>query len=113
MLEIHHINVQQGDCVLIIGPNGTTVLVDAGKNGRGNNEVLPYLKSIGIDPLDGLDYMVGTHMDADHVGGLDEIIEAGYDVKHQVYDNAVSRPLVQSQTIVTLRVLLLPERQCE
>ena len=28
LLEIHHINVQQGDCTLIIGPDGTTFLVD-------------------------------------------------------------------------------------
>lgn len=91
LLEIHHINVQQGDCVFMVGPNGTTVLVDGGKNGKGNREVVPYLKSIGIEPSVGLDYMIGTHMDADHVGGLDEVIGAGYDVKRNVYDNGSTK----------------------
>ena len=60
-LEIHHINVQQGDWVLVIGPNGTTTLIDAGKNGKGTSEVVPYLTSIGIMASEGLDYFIGTH----------------------------------------------------
>jgi beta-lactamase superfamily II metal-dependent hydrolase len=88
LLEIHHINVQQGDCTLIIGPDGTTFLIDAGNNGKGNNEVIPYLENVvGLLPADGIDYMLATHNHADHVGGLDEVIEAGYDVHYEVWDN--------------------------
>jgi len=91
MLEIHHINVQQGDCVLILGPNGTSVLVDAGKNGKGTSEVVPYLTSIGILASEGLDYFIGTHMDADHIGGIDDIIKAGYNINNKIYDNGSSK----------------------
>lgn len=87
LLEIHHINVQQGDCTLIIGPDGTTVLIDAGNNGKGSGEVVPYLQSLGLMPVDGIDYMIATHRDADHLGGLDEVINAGYDVHVEIWDN--------------------------
>ena len=45
-LTIHQINVQQGDCTLIVGPDQTTFLIDAGNNGKGTAEVVPYLQSI-------------------------------------------------------------------
>ena len=38
-LEIHYINVQQGQCTLIIGPDGTTILYDGGNEDKGG-EVL-------------------------------------------------------------------------
>ena len=90
LLEIHHINVQQGDCTLIIGPDGTTVLVDGGNNGKGTAEVVPYLQGLGLMPADGIDYMIATHGDADHLGGLDDVINAGYDVHFEVWDNGTT-----------------------
>lgn len=86
-LTIHQINVQQGDCTLIVGPDGTTVLIDAGNTGRGIGEVVPYLLSIGIEPSDGLDFVLATHRDSDHLGGLDEVLQAGYDVREAIWDN--------------------------
>ena len=90
LLEIHYINVQQGSSILVIGPDGTTVLMEAGDNGKGLGEVVPYLESIGLLPQDGLDYTIAGHLHADHVGGLDEVIEAGYDVRVKNYFNGSS-----------------------
>jgi beta-lactamase superfamily II metal-dependent hydrolase len=87
LLEIHTINVQQGDCTLVIGPDGTTLLIDGGNGGKGTAEVVPYLQSIGLLPADGLDYMLASHQDSDHLGGLDEVINAGYDVRLDIWDN--------------------------
>jgi beta-lactamase superfamily II metal-dependent hydrolase len=87
LLEIHTINVQQGDCTLVIGPDGTTLLIDGGNGGKGNSEVVPYLQAIGLLPADGLDYMLASHQDSDHLGGLDEVINAGYDVRLEIWDN--------------------------
>ena len=84
-LEIHVINVQQGDSTLVIGPNGTTLLIDGGDTGYGKNDIVPYLKKMGIE--NGLDYMINTHRHADHLGGFDEVINAGYDVKKGIFDN--------------------------
>ena len=71
-LEIHCIDVGQGDCTLIISPAGGTFLFDAGRNGKGNNTVIPYLEDLG---LTGLDYMGASHYHADHIGGLDEVVD--------------------------------------
>ncbi len=86
-LEIHYINVGWGGSVLVKGPNGTTVLLEAGNTGKGTQYVVPYLQSIGIQPANGLDYMIGGHQHCDHLGGLDEVINAGYDVRIRHYNN--------------------------
>ena len=85
-LEIHHINVGQGDCTLVIGPDGSTILIDAGNNGKGVSVVIPYLQKLSIDEID---YLIATHMHADHIGGLDEVLQSVIQV-HHVYDNGSS-----------------------
>lgn len=89
-LEIHYINVSWGGSVFVKGPNGTTVLLEAGNTGRGTNRVVPYLQSIGIMPANGLDYTVAGHQHCDHIGGLDEVIQAGYNVHIKNYYNGSS-----------------------
>jgi beta-lactamase superfamily II metal-dependent hydrolase len=86
-LEIHYINVGWGNSILVKGPNGTTVLMDAGNTGKGTAYVVPYLKSIGIQPASGLDYTIASHQHCDHDGGMDEVINAGYNVRGKNYYN--------------------------
>lgn len=71
-LEIHVINVGQGDSYLIKSPTGTALLIDAGNNGKGTSVVIPYLTSLGISSLD---YIVATHYHSDHIGGIDEVVD--------------------------------------
>ena len=69
ILEVHFIDVGQGDCTLI--KCGTqTMLIDAGDNNQGTKIQL-YLKKQGIKKID---YFVITHPDADHCGGADVIL---------------------------------------
>lgn len=89
-LEIHYVNVGWGSSVFVRGPDGTTVLLEAGNTGKGTAEVVPYLMSLGVLPANGLDYMIGGHQHCDHVGGLDEVIAAGYDVHLKQYYNGSS-----------------------
>ena len=89
-LEIHTINVEWGGSVLVVGPDGTTVLLEAGETGMGTNEVVPYLQSVGIQTTDGLDYTIVGHQHCDHLGGLDEVVNAGYDVHTANYYNGSS-----------------------
>ena len=64
-LEIHYINVGWGGSVLVKGPDGTTVLLEAGNTGKGTQYVVPYLKSIGLQPASGLDYTIAGHQHCD------------------------------------------------
>src|SRR5438046_9840952 len=77
-LEVHYINVGWGGSVLVKGPTGTTVLMEAGNTGKGTAYVVPYLQSIGLVPATGLDYTIAGHQHCDHIGGLDEVVTAGH-----------------------------------
>ncbi|HXG57468.1 MAG TPA: Ig-like domain-containing protein [Thermoanaerobaculia bacterium] len=98
-LEIHVINVGWGQSTFIKGPgpSGKTVLLEAGNTGKGTGEVVPYLQSIGHLPSAGFDYTIVGHQHCDHMGGLDEVINAGYDVRIRNYYNGSS----YSSTCVT------------
>ena len=69
-LEIHFLDVGQGDSTLII-QGGHTMLVDGGDNLH-SWQVTGYLNYLGIDHLD---YMIATHPDMDHIGGLDVVLQ--------------------------------------
>ncbi|MBO5372945.1 MAG: MBL fold metallo-hydrolase [Lachnospiraceae bacterium] len=68
-LEVHFIDVGQGDATLITC-DGESMLIDAGDNSKGT-AVQQYLRMQDISELE---YVIGTHPDADHVGGLDVVI---------------------------------------
>lgn len=68
-LEVHFIDVGQGDATLI-KCGEQSLLIDAGDNSKGTAVQL-YLQKQGIGKLD---YVIGTHHDEDHIGGLDVII---------------------------------------
>ena len=73
-LQVHFLDVGQGAATLIVSPTGETFLFDGGDNGQGNGVVVPYLHARGIAHLD----QVGaSHYHADHLGGLDEVWDAG------------------------------------
>lgn len=69
-LRVHFIDVGQGDAILIQNGN-KSMLIDAGDNKYGQI-VVDYLKDNGVSKLD---YLIGTHPHADHIGGLDEVIK--------------------------------------
>ncbi len=68
-LQVHFIDVGQGDCTLIIC-GGEAMLIDAGDDYHGTAVQL-YLQKQGVSELK---YVIGTHPDADHIGGLDVVI---------------------------------------
>lgn len=70
-LALSFIDVGQGDSTLVQS-GGESYLVDAGRPEEGP-EVVDFLRSRGVDELDGV---VATHPDADHIGGIPEVLEA-------------------------------------
>ncbi len=69
-LKIHFIDVGQADSSLIVFPNGKALLIDAGNNVDGQN-IVNYIKKQGIARLEAV---VGSHPHADHLGGIDTVI---------------------------------------
>ncbi|WP_138493165.1 ComEC/Rec2 family competence protein [Paenibacillus pinistramenti] len=70
-LRVIFLDVGQGASQLVIAPSGKTMLIDAGNNDK-EQLMLDYLHAYGITKLD---VVVGTHPDADHIGGLDKVID--------------------------------------
>jgi competence protein ComEC len=79
-LEVTAIDVGQGDSILVISPQGRTMLIDGGGSTSqvpsefdfGEDVVAPYLWSRGLERLD---TVVLTHAHEDHIGGLPRIVE--------------------------------------
>src|SRR4030067_831308 len=63
-LQVHHIDVEEGDAALIISPRGQVAMVDNGRWTDCDNTVA-YLQGLGIS---GIDYHFATHYDADPIG---------------------------------------------
>ena len=71
-LRIHFLDVGQGDATVIELPDGKTMLIDGGDNqDKTATVILRYLNALDIAELD---YLVVTHADSDHCGGLDKIV---------------------------------------
>lgn len=70
-LNVLFFNVGQADCELII-VNGKTMLIDAGNRSDGE-AIVNALKELGISKLD---YVIGTHVHEDHIGGMSYIVDS-------------------------------------
>lgn len=71
-MSVHFIDVGQGDAILIQSPIGKTMLIDGGVKGAGD-DIVRYLREQGVTTLD---YVVATHPDADHIGGLISVLDS-------------------------------------
>src|SRR5207253_7922597 len=73
------IDVGQGGSILVVSPDGKTLLIDGGGSATlansdfdiGDDVVSPYLWSRGISHLDAVAL---THAHMDHIGGLSAVI---------------------------------------
>jgi competence protein ComEC len=71
VLSVSFLDVGQGDAILIETPSGTQALIDGG-NGRA------VLRALGreLSFFDRtIDLIIATHPDADHIGGLPEVLK--------------------------------------
>ncbi|MBR3967077.1 MAG: MBL fold metallo-hydrolase [Clostridia bacterium] len=83
-VELHIIDVGQGDSVLIKTKAGN-ILIDAG-TGESEEALSHYLYSVGVDSFE---YCIFTHPHEDHIGGADMIME-NYDVRNVIISPAVT-----------------------
>ncbi len=82
-LVIHHFDVGQGDSTFLRTPSGTTILVDGGRPAKGAEVIVPTIKK--CYGLNELDYVVLTHFDIDHYGGLNSVFSE-FKIRKAVYD---------------------------
>ena len=97
-LEVHHIDVGQGESIYIELPDGSDVLIDAGKSNYGST-VVNYLKEQekNID----IEYLIATHPDADHIGGMSEVFKQ-LNVKNFIYPKDAPHDTKTWQNVLSL-----------
>lgn len=94
-LEVHFLDVGQGDAIYIKTPDSINILIDGGLNDKEvSDKIVNYLKDLKVKKID---YMIATHPDADHIGGFIEIFDK-FKVKF------VFRPYVKSDNAKTDRL---------
>lgn len=69
--NIYFLSVGQGDSSLIVWPGGRTALIDVGPD----QSVVTQLKLVLPFYKKDLDVVILTHLDADHIGGLESLLK--------------------------------------
>jgi competence protein ComEC len=76
-LSLYILDVGQGDAIVLRTPHGHWAVIDGGprspERDAGVSVVLPFLRKHGAH---GLDLVIATHGDADHLGGIPAIVGA-------------------------------------
>jgi beta-lactamase superfamily II metal-dependent hydrolase len=84
-LQIHFIDVGQGDGALLVSPAGETVLFDDGVKGDCTKPV-SYLHQLGVTKID---YHIASHYHADHIGCASDAL-AAFPLQKAAYDRGGS-----------------------
>ncbi|KAL7918479.1 beta-lactamase-like protein [Trichoderma austrokoningii] len=73
-LDIHHIDTGCGNATLIVGPDGTTIMIDCGTSNSQHQDSRPgelvARYALRNSPDTTLDYLIATHIHPDHVGDV-------------------------------------------
>lgn len=85
-LEIHVLDVGQGDSVLIITPDRAKILVDTGPDRSFLSRLSNYIPYGNND----LDLVILSHFDADHVAGVFDLINS-YKIERMIYTDMLHK----------------------
>ena len=91
-LQVHFMDVGQGDSILILFPDGKDMLIDCANYNNASSyrtKILAYIDNYVTDGQ--LDYLMLTHCDGDHVYFMDEVLEK-YDVDTVFMPNVLAEP---------------------
>jgi competence protein ComEC len=95
VLTVSFLSVGQGDAILVQSPTGRRMLVDDGRDRAVLRElprVMPWWDRT-------IDVVVATHPDADHVGGLFDVLER-YRVSY-IVESGVAHDTPQAESLLT------------
>ncbi len=85
LLSVSYLDVGQGDATFVESPTGTQMLIDGGRDATVLAELAAAMGYFDRT----IDVVVATHPDADHIGGLIDVLER-YKVKRIVMTNNVN-----------------------
>jgi competence protein ComEC len=104
-LEVHFINVGQGDGIFIKFDNGVNMLIDGGSIGNSSVARNNYMNTLAAQGVSAIDYLIVTHPDSDHIYFLASVLST-YQVKN-IYANEVREK--DSDTAKALKQTILNE----
>lgn len=118
-LTISFLDIGQGDSIFIQAPNGKQILIDGGRD----QTVLAQLRAVMPRGDRSIDYVIGTHPDADHIGGLPSVfenyeiggfmtpdIESDNDIDTELLTAAADEGIPVARPRQGMRIMLDPER---
>ena len=85
------LDVGQGDGIYLRTEAGCQLFFDGGSSDVyqvGKYRILPFLKANGVREID---YWFVSHADKDHISGLEEILETGYQIEYLVFSEKIVR----------------------
>jgi competence protein ComEC len=91
-LKVSFLDVGQGDAIFVDMPNGRQMLIDGGPNNsvlRELGKVMPFFDR-------SIDVVLATHVDADHIGGLVEVLKR-FEVDLFIRTNSTSTSAVYEE----------------
>ncbi len=71
-LQVHFLNIGQGDAIYIAAPNKNSMLIDSGPQ---NEKVIAEVQKFKSMFDRQLNVLLATHADADHIGSMKKVIE--------------------------------------
>jgi beta-lactamase superfamily II metal-dependent hydrolase len=89
-LQIHHMDVGQGDGAILISPGGQVVLFDAGEDLKKRDCAKPisYLDQLGIKHID---FVFVSHYHFDHIGCIPAVLDQ-FPLQGDAYDRGEKYP---------------------
>ena len=101
------LDVGQGDCNVIFTDEGQCFVIDCGSTSKrnvGEKVLIPFLKYHGIGQVDGV---IITHPDADHMNGIENLLELGREENIEVssvyiYEKGIENEFAEWEEILTL-----------
>ena len=118
-LRVHFLDVGQGDSTFVVFPRGKTMLIDGGGEIRfarreqvqtefaftenafsiGDAVVSRFIWSLGLTQVD---YVLATHADADHMGGLSDVAE-NFRIRQAIVGHVPAQDLEYERFVESLR----------
>jgi competence protein ComEC len=106
-LELYVLDVGQGDALVLMLPRGRVAVIDAGGGmggGQGARVVVPFLRGMNVQRLA---FVAASHADADHVGGLDAVLNA-FDVGMLLHGPHQAQTLAWNEVLDAVREREIP-----